>query len=97
MICYACQNGSIKQSYINNLSCEKCKASWVNNMLPKSMSTTSGYAGLCLVCNGGQLKQDYPNTIQCTKCNTKWTNNNLSQFGKNQKSYYASKHRESRK
>lgn len=61
------------------------------------MSTTSGYAGLCLVCNGGQLKQDYPNTIHCTKCNTKWTNNNLSQFGKNQKSYYASKHRESRK
>ena len=33
MMCYACQNGILKQTYPNKITCEACNSSWINNSL----------------------------------------------------------------
>ena len=52
MICHACQNSSLKQSYINNIFCDGCKAVWKNTILPKSsIDKSHNYAEKCAVCD----------------------------------------------
>ncbi len=67
------------------IKCQGCNATWVNK---------TGVS--CNDCVVEKLNHDYPNTIKCSTCNTKWYNNNLAQFGKNQRSYYASKYKAGR-
>lgn len=33
MMCYACQNGMLKQTYPNTIYCEACNSKWTNNSL----------------------------------------------------------------
>lgn len=84
-ICAACQNDVLKKTSHMYIKCQGCNATWVNK--------TGASCNDCVV---EKLNHDYPNAIKCTTCNTKWYNNSLSQFGKNQRSYYASKYKAGR-
>jgi hypothetical protein len=86
MICSACQNDIlVKESYLK-IKCVSCNAIWYNNAKSN-----------CPDCEFGKgLTQKYPNVIYCMRCNSKWSNAYLSQFGKSQRGYYASKYKASR-
>ncbi len=87
MICSACQNDILEKESNRKIKCGSCNAIWYNNV-----------GSHCDDCEFGKgLDQRYPNTIYCLKCHSKWYNAYLSQFGKSQRGYYASKYKASRK
>lgn len=43
MICYACQNGSLSQTYPNTIYCEACGAKWYNNSLSQFGKSQKSY------------------------------------------------------
>jgi len=87
MICSACQNDILVKDGNRKIKCMSCNATWYNNI-----------GEHCQACEFDKgLTQTYANTIYCKVCNSKWRNAYLSQFGKSQRGYYASKYKASRK